>query len=104
MRFDNILVGTCLLVATLVGLWQIRGGAFAAGMATVPLAAWIATWRKEGGNPPLSAQLKMLAAWLLSINLIWGGLGDGPSSRSTARAAPVETAAAIGSCKASTRL
>jgi len=79
-RFDTMLVGIILMAATLVGIWQIRGGIFAAGLATVPLAAWIATWRRDGADASLSSQLTMLAAWLLSINLTWGALADGLST------------------------
>jgi len=93
-RFDTMLVGICLLAATLIGLWQIRGGIFAACMATVPLAAWIATWRQDAKNAPWSTQLAMVAAWLLSINLTWGAIADvlldtnDPAGQQTSAAEP----------------
>jgi hypothetical protein len=72
-RFATILVGICLFMATMVSLYQIRGGAFAAGLAVVPLAAWVGAWRAQG-DTSLAGQLKMLGVWLLSINLTWGGI------------------------------
>lgn len=96
LRATGILVGIPLLASVMVAAWQIRGGAFAAGLAVIPLAAWVGAWRAGAGGS-VSAQLKMVAAWLLSINLVWGGVAQAFVAAG-AEGKPAETAASDDEC------
>ncbi|MGE0279856.1 MAG: GtrA family protein [Rhizobiaceae bacterium] len=89
----GVLVGIPLLASVMVTAWQIRGGAFAAGLAVIPLAAWVGAWRAEASSG-VPAQLKMVAAWLLSINLVWSGFAQA----FVAAGKPAEAAASENEC------
>lgn len=72
------IVGAALLFTLGVTFWQMRGYAFAGAVAIVPLAGWIARLRTASAQPgaPAKSQLAMAAAWILSCNLTWTGLGQ----------------------------
>jgi hypothetical protein len=59
-------------VAVLVSFWQVRGAMFSVPLAAIPLAAWVGGLRSKaeikGGAP---RQLAAVAAWLVSLNIVW---------------------------------
>ncbi|RWF27277.1 GtrA family protein [Mesorhizobium sp.] len=80
-RRQDSLVGALLIVAFLVSAWEIRGSTFSIGFAVIPLSAWIARWRRRVEvSPSRSVSLRMVAAWLLSVNALWAGTATAMSS------------------------
>jgi hypothetical protein len=72
-----IVYALVLAAAILVGFWQVRGTLFAIPLATVALAAWVARWREPAAHRAgLSYTARMVAAWLVSCNLLWGITGN----------------------------
>jgi len=70
-----VAAGALLAAAFLLSLWQVRGGNFAVPLAVVPLAAWIAGYRRRATmRPSAGASLAMVCAWLVSVNVAWGML------------------------------
>ncbi len=59
-------------VSVLVSFWQVRGAMFSVPLAAIPLAAWVGGLRSKaeikGGTP---RQLAAVAAWLVSLNIVW---------------------------------
>lgn len=94
LRREHILIGICLLAATIAGVFQIRSALFALGFALIPLAAWIARWRASVGSSLLKNG-RLILAWLLSINLTWavaaGAVEQMVSENKTATEAEAET-------------
>jgi len=72
-RSPQVLVaGTFLAAAVLVSFWQVRGGVFSVPLAAIVLSAWIAGARaRAAAGTGIGAQLSMVAAWLVSIGLVW---------------------------------
>lgn len=71
-RLEDGLVVAFLLPAALVSFYQLRGANFALGFSVVPLAAMIAAQRSRlADSPTLGNNLRAVAAWLVSINIIW---------------------------------
>jgi hypothetical protein len=66
-----LLVASFLAAAVAVSAWQVRGSMFAIPLATVPLAAWVGSWRRRAADGQSSATLKMALAWLVSLNVAW---------------------------------
>ena len=67
-----------LTAALLVSIWQVRGSRFSLPLACVPLAIWIAGWRRHAETKPGAASsLKLAGAWLVSFHVTWilGALG-----------------------------
>lgn len=61
-----------LAMGVAVTAWQQRGFIFAAAFAALPLAFWIGRLRAAMPEKrPLSASLRLAAAWLVSLNLLW---------------------------------
>ncbi len=72
-RRQDSLVGAMLVAAFAVSVWQVRGSTFSIAFAVIPLAAWVAVWRERGAaGASRGAVAGMLAAWLASVNLVWG--------------------------------
>jgi hypothetical protein len=66
------LIAAFLGSAFLVSIWQVRGSMFSIPLAVIPLSAFVADWRlRASGGASATATLKMLAAWLLSFNVVW---------------------------------
>jgi len=91
-------VAALLAAAFLVSVWQVRGGMFSVPIAVVPLAGWIAHWRTRAAAGGMQATLRMVAAWLLSVNVLWSGAVD----RVVGIAAPRAAAPAISDAGGST--
>ena len=67
-----VVVLAFLAAAIAVSIWQVRGSTFAIPLATIPLCAWVGGWRARaaaGGGAP--ATLKMVLAWVVSLNVAW---------------------------------
>lgn len=73
VRFAAAIAGAFLLASVLVSVWQVRGSMFSIPIATIPLAVWVAFWRRRatGGKVPVATTLSMLGAWLVSLNVLW---------------------------------
>ena len=57
-RRADILVTLFLLAAVAVSIWQVRGSRFSVPLAIVPLAIWVAEWRRRGeARPGLAASI-----------------------------------------------
>lgn len=73
-RRQDWLVGTALIIAFAVSVWQVRGATFSVALAVIPLSAWIANWRKRAENSAsrgIAARTAMV--WLVSANAFWTG-------------------------------
>ncbi len=71
-RRQDSLVGVLLVAAFIVSAWQVRGSTFSIAFAVIPLSAWIATWRERARvSPSGSVSLRMVAVWLVSVNVVW---------------------------------
>ena len=76
LRPGELLVALFLLVAFAVSAWQLRGSRFSVPIAVVPLAIWVAGWRRSvETRPGTAASLRLVGAWLVSLNLTWIMLG-----------------------------
>ena len=78
LRREDMLIAAMLVVALLVSIWQVRGSRFSLPLACVPLAIWIAGWRRHAETQPGTASsLKLAGAWLVSFHVTWmlGALG-----------------------------
>lgn len=78
LRREDVLIGMMLTAALLVSIWQVRGSRFSLPLACVPLAIWIAGWRRHAETKPGAVStLKVVAAWLVSFHVTWilGALG-----------------------------
>lgn len=78
LRREDMLIATMLVVALLVSIWQVRGSRFSLPLACVPLAIWIAGWRRHAeAEPGAASSLKLAGAWLVSFHVTWmlGALG-----------------------------
>ena len=78
LRREDVLIGMMLTAALLVSIWQVRGSRFSLPLACVPLAIWIAGWRRHAETKPGAASsLKLAGAWLVSFHVTWilGALG-----------------------------
>lgn len=72
MRVEDAFVLALLAAATLVSIFQLRGGNFALAYAVLPLAAMVAgARRKMAAQPNLANNLLSIGAWLISLNMIW---------------------------------
>ena len=83
LRFTRgeLIVAGFLAVGLLVSLWQVRGATFTLPLAVLPLSAWVgrlrlATRRHATGG----ANLKMAAAWLASLSIMWAGAAEAATS------------------------
>jgi hypothetical protein len=98
-RRQDSLVGGLLVVALLVSAWEVRGSTFSIAFAVIPLSAWIAKWRQRAEtSASRGALLRMVAAWLISVNAIWSAAAEATSSAFETRAA-VKDASVDGSCQ-----
>ncbi len=85
-RRQDSIVAALLATAFAVSVWQVRGSTFSIPLAAIPLAAWVGAWRgRVEAGAARGATLKMLAAWLASINLIWSGAASAAGSMLEAR-------------------
>ena len=86
-------------MAVLVSAWEVRGSTFSIAFAVIPLSAWIAKWRQQAETSPTrGALLRMVAAWLISVNAIWSAAAEATSSVFEPRVA-VKDASVDGSCQ-----
>lgn len=77
---EELIVAAFLVTALLVSIWQIRGSRFSIPLACLPLAVWIAGFRQRSeANPGVETTLKLLGAWLASLNIVWIALVTGLS-------------------------
>jgi hypothetical protein len=89
-----------LATAFLLSVWQVRGSLFSLPLAAIPLAAWVAQARSRvAAAPTARAQFLMVAAWLVSFNIVWQ-VGVRAIVGSETRVDNVETAAVRGPCTA----
>lgn len=69
-----VLLGT----AVLVSLWQVRGSVFSIPLAAMPLAGFVAAQRRQSLEKASAwATASMVAAWLVSFNVVWSAAVDG---------------------------
>ncbi len=72
LRVQDALVAAFLVPAMLVSYYQLRGANFALGFAIMPLAAMVAEQRRHlVANPDLKTNLRVVGAWLVSLNMVW---------------------------------
>ncbi len=72
LRREDMLIALVLVVALLVSIWQVRGSRFSQPLACVPLAVWVAGWRRHAQSAPGAASsLKLVGAWLVSFHVTW---------------------------------
>ena len=66
------MIGMMLTAALLVSIWQVRGSRFSLPLACVPLAIWIAGWRRHAEiKPGIASSLKVVGAWVVSFHVTW---------------------------------
>jgi len=74
-RRIDLLVLAFLGMAFLVSIWQVRGSVFSIPFAIIPLSGWVADARQRAGATKATADtLKMVAAWILSLNVTWSSI------------------------------
>lgn len=74
-RRIDLLVLAFLGMAILVSVWQVRGSVFSIPFAVIPLAGWVANARQRASHTKAAADtLKMVLAWILSLNVIWSSI------------------------------
>ncbi|WP_027170128.1 hypothetical protein [Mesorhizobium sp. WSM3224] len=79
-RRQDSLVAALLVVAFVVGVWQVRATTFSIAFAVIPLSAWIAKWRARAEtSSSLGVALRLAAVWLVSINPVWTGVAAAAS-------------------------
>lgn len=93
-RFESLIVGTMVLAALLVGVWQVRGALFAVGLATIPLAAWVAKWRHVSPEHQYRDSMRMMFAWALSLCPVWSATASGIDALAGNNRTTTETIAA----------
>jgi hypothetical protein len=72
VRREELLIAAVLVAGLLVSIWQVRGSRFSVPLACVPLAIWVAGWRRDAEAAPATASsLKLAGAWLVSFNVTW---------------------------------
>ncbi|WP_245426906.1 GtrA family protein [Mesorhizobium sp. YM1C-6-2] len=72
LRREEVLIAMVLVVALLVSVWQVRGSRFSLPLACVPLAVWVAGFRRHAESAPGTASsLKLVGAWLVSFHITW---------------------------------
>jgi hypothetical protein len=72
VRVQDALVAAFLIPAAAVSFYQLRGANFALAFAVTPLAAMVAHQRELLEKAPsLKTNLRAVAAWLVSVNLVW---------------------------------
>ena len=83
LRFTRgeLIVAGFLAAGLLVSLWQVRGATFTLPLAVIPLSGWVgrlrlATRRHSTGR----ANLKMAAAWLASLSIMWASAAEAATS------------------------
>lgn len=65
-----------LAVAIAASAWQVRAAIFSIAVAVIPLSAWVGDTRTRAASAGSSAAaMKMTAAWLVSLNVVWGVAG-----------------------------
>ncbi|MBU2106700.1 MAG: GtrA family protein [Alphaproteobacteria bacterium] len=105
LRRGELLVALFLLVAFAVSAWQLRGSRFSVPLAVIPLAIWVAGWRRRAvSQPGTAASLRLVGAWLVSLNLTWimlGVAGMWALSPADADASGAGAAAALSKCQKS---
>lgn len=90
----GVVILAFLAVAVLVSIWQVRGSIFSVSLATIPLARWVGAHRRgvASGTDKL-ANIRLVVAWLLSLNVVWAGIGAvGAATVQTPDAAEAEAA------------
>ena len=72
LRREEVVLAVMLVAALLVSIWQVRGSRFSLPLACVPLAIWVAEWRRRAvAEPGTASSLKMAGAWIVSFNATW---------------------------------
>ncbi len=76
-RRAMILLTVLLAASVLISLWQVRGSVFSIPLAVIPLAGFVAVQRgKSAQTPSAMASVGMIAAWLVSFNVVWSAATD----------------------------
>ena len=73
-RAAHLAMAAMMLVGLAVTYWQQRGGMFAAALAVLPLALWIARLAGEAGKAG-ALRPALILAWAASLNIVWGLTG-----------------------------
>jgi hypothetical protein len=78
----RLIYGGFLLAAFAVSCWQVRGSAFSVPLATTALSIGLARLRvrAEHRASPVRS-LTLVAAWIISVNIVWSALGSSLSIR-----------------------
>ncbi|OHV90188.1 polysaccharide biosynthesis protein GtrA [Mesorhizobium sp. ORS 3428] len=99
-RRQDSLVGALLVVAFIVGVWQVRGTTFSVAFAVVPLSAWIAKWRTRAEtSSSAGVALRLAAVWLVSVNPVWTGAAAATSVVLEKQTIPTEESGADEACE-----
>jgi hypothetical protein len=94
----RLTVAAFLAAAFAVSLWQVRGAMFSIPFAAIPLAAWVGDWRRATqAAPGNGTTLKMVLAWLLSLNVAWSVAANAAARASGAPVSPA-AASSAGTC------
>ena len=89
------IVALFLGAAILVSVWQVRGAMFSISIAAIPLAAWVAGWRKRvRGSERAMASVRLCLVWLLSFSLTWDLAIGGAANLFGSTPAEIDPAAA----------
>lgn len=70
----SFVLASFLATSILVGFWQVRGTLFSVAIAVIPLASLVSIMRQRALEAAAGTvdTLKMVAAWVLSVNIVWG--------------------------------
>lgn len=71
VRRENAIPAAFLIGAFAVSVWQVRGANFSVPFAIIPLSGWVANARRNVEKQIPGAAIRVILAWLLSLNLIW---------------------------------
>lgn len=79
---ERLIYAGFLSAAFLVSCWQVRGSSFSVPLATVPLAIGIGMLREQvAARSSLARNVALIAAWVLSFNIVWSATASALSTR-----------------------
>ncbi|MCC0030255.1 MAG: GtrA family protein [Brucellaceae bacterium] len=70
----SFVLAAFLATSIVVGFWQVRGTLFSVAIAAIPLASLVSIMRERAAEAAggTAETLKMVAAWIISANMVWG--------------------------------
>ncbi|MCB1466446.1 MAG: GtrA family protein [Rhizobiaceae bacterium] len=98
----RLFYGGFLFATFLVSCWQVRGSSFSIPLATVALAIGVGMLRERLAKSPSNlGSVGLVAAWLVSVNLVWSAMAGRLESSPQADAGASAEAATTANCWAS---